>query len=244
MDVHTAHPDHRQHAPALVTFGDLPAGAAIRGLVAACDIALLVDRRGIIETVTLGTPDLAEHGARDWPGQHWADTVLPENRSKINDMLAGTGEPGRWRHVNHPSNGGDLPIRYLTIDTGDDGRILVVGRDLRAAAAQQQRLLRAQQAMERESLHLRQLEARYRLLFDSAQDAIIVIDATSRRMTDINPEARRLTGLVAGVGDGQSFTTLVTEADREAVSAQLGSAAAAAQPHPARITGHVTTCRP
>ena len=235
MDVRTANTDHRTAPWTPEAFGDLPANAAIRGLVAACDIALLVDAHGIVETVTLGTADLADHGVRDWPGRPWADTVQPENRVKIEALLAGEGDPARWRQVNHPSDSGDLPVRYLAIETGDHGRILAVGRDMRAAATQQQRLLRAQQAMERDSLHLRQLEARYRLLFDSAQDAIVVIDATSRRVTDINPAARRLTGLTSGTIDGEPFTALVAAADREAVSAKLGSIAAAAQTHPTRV---------
>ena len=236
MDVHNANTEHRSAPLAPEAFGALPAYAAVRGLVAACDIALLVNDRGIIETVTLGAADLADHGIDEWRGQRWADTVLPENRAKIDAMLAGDGDPSRWRQVNHPSANGDVPIRYLAIDTGDQGRILAVGRDMRAAAGQQQRLLRAQQAMERDSLQLRQLEARYRLLFDSAQDAIIVIDATSRRVTDINPAARRLSGIDNVAIDGEAFTTLVAAADREAVSAQLGSIAAAAQRHPARMT--------
>jgi transcriptional regulator PpsR len=236
MDVRTANAEHRSAPTAPDAFGHLPADAAIRGLVAACDIALLVDDRGIIENVTLGAPDLADHGVNDWPGQRWADTVLPENRAKIDAMLAGDGDKSRWRQVNHPSSSGDVPIRYLAIDTGEQGRILAVGRDMRAAAVQQQRLLRAQQAMERDSLQLRQLEARYRLLFDSAQDAIVVIDATSRRVTDINPAARRLSGLGTATIDGAAFTILVAPADRESVSALLGSIAAAAQSHPSRIT--------
>lgn len=236
MDVRTANAEHRSAQLAPEAFGALPADAAVRGLVAACDIALLVNDRGIIETVTLGAADLADHGVNEWAGQRWADTVLPENRGKIDAMLAGDGDPSRWRQVNHPSASGDVPIRYLAIDTGEQGRILAVGRDMRAAAVQQQRLLRAQQAMERDSLQLRQLEARYRLLFDSAQDAIIVIDATSRRVTDINPAARRLSGIGTAAIDGEAFTTLVAAADREAVSAQLGSIAAAAQNHPARMT--------
>ena len=236
MDVRTANADHRTAPPAPAAFDALPADAAIRGLVAACDIALLINDRGIIETVTLGAADLADHGVRDWLGRVWADTVQPENRTKIDAMLAGDGDQARWRQVNHQTAGGDLPIRYLAIPTGDQGRILAVGRDMRAAAVQQQRLLRAQQAMERDSLQLRQLEARYRLLFDSAQDAIIVIDATSRRITDINPAARRLSGIGAAGIDNEPFTTLVAPADREAVSAQLGSIAAAAQTHPSRVT--------
>ncbi|KAB7644849.1 transcriptional regulator PpsR [Polymorphobacter fuscus] len=238
MDVRTANADHRPLPKVQSSFGKLPADAAIRGMVAACDLALLIDSHGIVEDVTLGAPDLADHGVRDWLGRRWVDTVLPENRGKIDDLLAGKGDPGRWRQVNHPSPAGDLPMRYLAIPAGD-GRVLAVGRDMRAAAAQQQRLLKAQQAMERDSLQLRQLEARYRLLFDTTQDAIIVIDATSRRIADINPAARRLTGFGAVAIDGQPFTSLVDPGDREAISAQLGAIAAAEQRHPVRL--HLTS---
>ena len=234
MDVRTASADHRPLPRLPMAFSALPVDAAIRGMVAACDLALLIDGNGIIEDVALGVQDLADHGIEAWPGQHWIDTVQSESRTKIESMLAGTGEPGRWRQVNHASPRGDLPLRYLAIPAGN-GRILAVGRDMRSAAAQQQRLLRAQQAMERDSLCLRQLEARYRLLFDSTQDAIVVIDARSRRIADINPAARRLTGFGVHAIDGQAFTGLIAAEDREAVSAQLGAVAAAAQAHPSRI---------
>ena len=239
MDVRTTPSEHR---PALRTallpphgLGSLAADAAIRGLVAACDLALIVDRDGVIEDVTLGIADLSDHGVDDWQGQRWIDMVSTENRAKIDDMLTGTGDPARWRQVNHPSPLGELPVRYLVIPTGNDGRILAIGRDMRATAAQQQRLLRAQQAMERDSMRLRQLEARYRLLFDSAQDAIIVIDAVTRRITDINPAARRLTGFGMTPVDGQPFTTLIAAADADAATALLGGVAAAEQRHPARM---------
>lgn len=215
--------------------GTLAADAAIRGLVAACDLALIVDRNGVIETVTLGVADLSDHGVDDWQGQRLVDIVSVENRGKIDDMLIGTGDPGRWRQVNHASPLGEWPVRYLAIPTGDDGRILAIGRDMRATAAQQQRLLRAQQAMERDSMRLRQLEARYRLLFDSAQDAIIVVDAVTRRLTDINPAARRLTGFGSTPIESQPFTSLVAVADGDSVTALLGGVAAAEQRHPARV---------
>jgi transcriptional regulator PpsR len=239
MDAQTKAGEHRPALRAAASppggLGALAADAAIRGLVASCDLALIVDRNGVIETVTLGAADLSDHGVDDWQGQRLVDVVSVENRAKIDDMLTGTGDPARWRQVNHASPLGEWPVRYLAIPTGNDGRILAIGRDMRATAAQQQRLLRAQQAMERDSMRLRQLEARYRLLFDSAQDAIIVIDAVTRRLTDINPAARRLTGFGSTPIDNQQFTSLVAAADADSVTALLGSVAAAEQRHPARV---------
>ncbi len=185
--------------------------------------------------MAMGTGDLADQGIESWMDRPWRDTVQPENRIKIDEMLAGRGDPSRWRQVNHLAPAGDLPIRYLTLPTGDEGRLLVIGRDMRAAAALQQRLLRAQQAMERDSLRLRQLEARYRLLFDSAPEAIIVVDSSNRRITEANPAARRLAGLPAGGIDGQPFVTIIDAEDREAAVAALGAVAAAEQRQPAPI---------
>jgi len=79
------------------------------------------------------------------------------------------------------------------------------------------------------------LEARYRLLFDSAPEAIIVIDATTRRMIEANPAARRLAKLGVGPVDGEAFTGILFADDRDAAVAVLGAVAAAEQRHPGRV---------
>jgi PAS domain-containing protein len=129
---------------------------------------------------------------------------------------------------------GDLPIRYLALPADDEGRVIAIGRDMRAAAAVQQRLLRAQQAMERDSLRLRQLEARYRLLFDTALEPIIVIDSTHHRIVEANPAARRLAGGNAAL-EGRDFTALVHPEDRAACLTVLGAAMAADHATPATL---------
>ena len=49
--------------------------------------------------------------------------------------------------------------------------MVAVGRDLRAMAALQQRLIDAQQSMERDYSRLRHVETRYRLLFQVTSEA-------------------------------------------------------------------------
>ncbi|WP_439533287.1 transcriptional regulator PpsR [Polymorphobacter sp.] len=234
MDVRAHTQDPHSGLLPLSALGPLSVDAAVQALALASDVTLLIDSRGIVRDFALGNPDIADHGVQDWLGRAWTDTVLPENRVKINEMLEGQ-TPGRWRQVNHPSVSGDLPIRYLAVPAGDDGRLVVIGRDMRAAAALQQRLLRAQQAMERDSLRLRQLEARYRLLFEGTQEAVIIVDTLTRRITEANPAARKMAGLPLDTLEGQPFGALVMPEDRDAAIALLGAAAAAEQRQPTRL---------
>jgi transcriptional regulator PpsR len=214
--------------------GGLAPDAAARALAAACDVALVIDADGVIRDVALGSDDLADQGIDGWVGRAWSDTVHAENSPKIRDLLSGSSEPGRWRQVNHKAPMGDLPIRYLALPADQEGRVIAIGRDMRAAAAVQQRLLRAQQAMERDSLRLRQLEARYRLLFDTAFEPIIVIDATRHRTVEANPAARRLAQLPNGF-EGNDFLSLVHPDDRAVCLTILGAAVAADHATPATI---------
>jgi transcriptional regulator PpsR len=234
MDARTAPGDERHIAPPAGALAALSAVAASRALVASCDIAMVVDRQGVVRDIAVGAEDLVGLQIDSWLNRPWAETVVPENRAKIAEMLAGGTGLGRWRQVNHAAAGTDLPVRYFAIADGTDGDLVVVGRDLRAAAMMQQRLLRAQQSMERDSLRLRQIEARYRLLFDSAPEAIIVVDASTRQMTEANPAARRLAGLGNSVG-GEPFAMIVHAGDRDDVIAFLGAVAAAEQRQPMRV---------
>jgi transcriptional regulator PpsR len=185
-----AHGEDRTTDARVSVLGGLSSATATRALAASSDLALIIDSAGVIRDVVIGNAELADCGIEFWVNRKWADTVQPENRIKIDELLAGAGDPARWRQVNHSTENGDLPMRYLAVRTGEDGGVVAIGRDMRAAAVFQQRLLRAQQSMERDSLRLRQLEARYRLLFDTAIEAIVVVDATTRRIIEANPRAR------------------------------------------------------
>jgi transcriptional regulator PpsR len=72
------------------------------------------------------------------------------------------------------------------------GQFLALGRDLRAFSALQQRLIDAQQSLERDYWRMRHLEARYRLLFQSANEAVLMIDAVTHKVLEANPAAALL----------------------------------------------------
>ena len=85
-------------------------------------------------------------------------------------------------------------VRFVALDAGRDGNVIAIGRDERATAALQQRLMEAQQTLERDYSKLREAEGRYRLLFRLSGEAVLVIDAQARRIVEANPAAERLLG--------------------------------------------------
>ncbi len=176
---------------------DIDAESAARLLTAAADIALVVDNKGVIRDVALGSEDLLRDGCANWIGQRWIDTVADDSRNKIEELLrdASTTTTQPWRQVNHPvSRGGEVPIRYSAVQLTQGGKVVAIGRDLRALAAMQQRLVETQQTMEREYARLRHAETRYRLLFQISSEAVLIVDAASNRIVESNPAASKLLG--------------------------------------------------
>lgn len=244
---------NKQIAPARTTAfsrsGTLPAtlDAATAGalLAAMGDVALILSGDGRILDVAVSNGDLAHHGLDAWVGERFAETVTVESRDKVAEMLAaaaGGDAPGRWRQVNHPLAGGDVPIRYLVMGLGHDRRI-AIGRDMRSAAQMQQRLIQAQQSLERDYIRLRQAETRYRLLFEMASEPVLIVDAGTRRIREANPAAHRLIGAVEGALVGEPVHILVDPAARDDLMAHLGAVEAADDVAPATVTlagGHGT----
>ena len=206
----------------------LAGAAVVTALVAASDLLLNIDGNGIIRGVVLGNHDLSGLAIETWVGRAWHDTVNPGDADKLAALATGTEEPGRWRQVTHSIPGGDLPMRYRAVRVDDKGGLLAVGRDMRALMLVQQRALRAQQASESDALRLYAAEARNRLLFDSATDPILLVDALTLVITDANPAAATLAGADRAPLNGRALTALVTPDDRD-VALNLLHAIAAAQ---------------
>jgi transcriptional regulator PpsR len=192
------------------------------------DMAFVLDAAGVVLDVAISEASLATLGFADAIGKPWIDTVSGDSRGKITEMLADAarGAPGRWRQINHPTASGDIPMRYLTVALGE-GRAIAIGRDMRDTAVLQQRLLQAQQSLERDYLRLRQAEARYRLLFDMATEPVLIVDAATRRIREANPAAHRLLAAKPGTLTDQPVSGIVDADHREAFVAHLGAAEAA-----------------
>jgi transcriptional regulator PpsR len=158
----------------------------------ASDIALLVDQDGMVVDVSVRKNELASMDCQNWIGLPWLNTVSTESVPKVKDMLSQQADAPdlRWRHINHPSGKGeDVPIQYVALAFPTEGQTLLLGRDLGAIAVLQRRLVETQQSMERDYLRLRHIEARYRILFDTSSDPVMVVDAVSQKVTEANVAA-------------------------------------------------------
>ncbi len=195
--------------------GTIDAEAAASLIAAAADIALILDSSGTIRDVSIAdqslVEDLAAHA--NWLGKSWVSTVTEDSRAKVEHLLADAAsrQAPRWRHVNHHSVGGaDIPVLYAAVRAGQPGRIVAFGRDLRAVSSLQRRLIDAQQSMERDYVRIRHVETRYRLLFQMASDAVLIVDDVARKVLDSNPTARRLFADAAEPGKSWPLANVFT----------------------------------
>lgn len=189
-------------------YATLSAKSAASLLAVSGDLTILVSPSGVIVDVSAGSGDLTLEAARDWIGQEWIDTATSETRAKVQTLMREVVTKGvsKRRQVNHATpNGADLPIAYTAIRFGTDGSFVAVGRDMRHLSSLQQRLVEAQQAMERDYWRLRHVETRYRLLFQLASDGILVIDAATMKVLDANSAAGQVFGDVSDRLIGRTF---------------------------------------
>jgi transcriptional regulator PpsR len=162
----------------------------------AADVALIVEN-GIIKDVALGRASLVDEGYGEiWPGMAWVDTVTIESRPKIEDLLNQTPDRPAWRQVNHASKSAmDIPIKYAAIKIDDGARFIVIGRDESGMAVLQQRLVDAHQDLERDYARMRRAEGRYRLLFDSSSEAIMIVNSSNGLIEQTNAAGERIAGI-------------------------------------------------
>lgn len=165
--------------------------------VAQPDITLHLDMEGTIQHVShsAAIPDSDVENLR---GQVWSETVGDVGGEKIKHMLDDARDRGvsAFRQLNqHFPSGLKLPIEYTTVRLGEGQGLVAIGRNLQAVAELQSRLVAAQQAMERDYWKLREVETRYRLLFDSSNEAVLLVRASNLHIVEANPAAIRALGI-------------------------------------------------
>lgn len=194
------------------------------------DVTLFLDHEGVICQATL-SHEFPDEGVAGWIGRAWADTVEPPSSERLRRMVedARHGGVSAFRQITQrfPS-GRVLPIEYTTVRLGDRTGLLAVGRSLQIVTELQSRLVEAQQAIERDYWKLREIETRYRLLFKSSTDALLLLRADTLNVVELNPAAasaldlspQRPNSLV-----GREFLPILLPAERESFQSMLSRVA-------------------
>ncbi|MDJ0877933.1 MAG: transcriptional regulator PpsR [Halieaceae bacterium] len=160
------------------------------------DFTMLLDPSGRILELSVNSEDLAGAVDDSWIGRDLRDLATSESRARLDELLARvTSEPGRVSSCDASHDvvdDSELLVRYRAVARGAGGEILLLGQDMRPEANLRQQLMNAQQALEQDYWRLRQIETRYRRLFDMVSDAIIVVDGDSHRVIESNPRAATL----------------------------------------------------
>lgn len=164
---------------------------------AASDVTLFINSDGIIHKAFSHQPELSRQ-CKKWVGKSWEQTVTSESVPKITELLNFSSllEPRqRWRHINHVGqNGSFIPMLFSTVKVQNSENIVAMGRDLSGMAKIQQNLVDAQQSLEREYIRLRQLETRYRTLFEMTSSPVFVVNAEDLKIAEANTSAVKLPG--------------------------------------------------
>jgi transcriptional regulator PpsR len=205
-----------------LTFPDPAQLASI--LAAAADVTLLLTPEGVICGNVIAGPQIAANLVESWPGKALSETVTVESRVKVAQLIedASNGLPPSWRQVNHPvRNGQDVPISYSALRAGPHGHIIALGRDMSSFSALQRRLLAAEQAVEQEYQRLRNSETRFRVLLQSATDAIMIADSRTGRLTESNPAAANLLDKPLRRLQGAALEDIFAQSDWGAVKSAL-----------------------
>ncbi len=212
--------------PSDASFAGVDASVAAELLTVGGDFALTLDARGSIVDVRMNAADGEGLDTSNWIGRSLSQIVTSETRGKAEALVAEGSMRGiaRRRQVNHPQRGApDFPVQYSAIKVRDQ-RLVVIGRDLRSQSALQQRLVAAQETMERDYWRLRHAETRYRHIFQMANEAILVLDADSYRILDANRAALALFALESDALVGQAFPVAVRDEDVDTMRAMLAQA--------------------
>jgi transcriptional regulator PpsR len=187
------------------------------------DVTLLLDMDGVIREANFSS-SIPEAGAA-WLGRPWVDTVVGGDkvRRMIDDAVKSGVSAFRQITQRFPS-GLELPMEYTTLLLGGRAGLMAIGKNLQAVAELQSRLIDAQQTMERDYWKLREVETRYRLLFETSNEAVVLVRESNLRIIEANPAALEALGLDRGsAGDvaGREIRSELPPAEREPFHAML-----------------------
>ena len=218
----------------------LPANLVENLLKTLSDVIFVVNPQGVIEEINVSGKELQKLPLKDLQGQTLASLAALDSQDKVRQLLTppAADAVSAWRHVNLVAPGDvDLPLQMICLPQPDSDLSWVFGRDLSGVSQMQRRLVDAHQSMERDYLRLRHMEARYRLLFESVADPMLVVDVAQRRIMEANHAAQLVfkdsVKRLAGTDIAQCFEAV----SRENLEALLRAAQASGRMVNARVRG-------
>jgi transcriptional regulator PpsR len=188
------------------------------------DVTLLLDMDGVIRDANFSS-SIPGEGSTAWLGRPWVDTVVGGDkvRRMIDDAVKSGVSAFRQITQRFPS-GLELPMEYTTMLLGGRAGLMAIGKNLQAVAELQSRLIEAQQTMEHDYWKLREVETRYRLLFETSNEAVVLVRESNLRIVEANPAALEALGFEPGsTGDvaGREILSELPPAEREPFHAML-----------------------
>ncbi len=167
------------------------------GKVTQPDVTLLLDMDGVIREVSLAE-SLAREDAQALVGRPWDETIADSGGEKVRRLVddARGSRVSVFRQVTQRFPSGlEVLMEYMTVRLGGKSGLLAIGRNLQTVAELQSRLIAAQHEIERDYWKLRDVETRYRLLFNASNEAVFLLKAADLRVIEANPAAIRALGL-------------------------------------------------
>jgi transcriptional regulator PpsR len=200
--------------------------AADQSIISEPDITLVLDENGVIEKATL-SQSIADEKIESWVGRSWSDIVGGAGGEKVKRIIEDACRTGvsAFRQITQPFPSGlELPFEYTAVRLENKRSLVAIGKNLKAVAELQTRLIAAQQLMERDYWRLREVEGRYRLLFDASTEPVVLVSADTVQIVEANPAAVRVLDLPTarrGRVVEMDFLALVPARERPALSAML-----------------------
>jgi transcriptional regulator PpsR len=188
--------------------------------VAQPDVTLVLDNDGVIHDASLAN-SISDEGVAGWIGRPWFETVGEVGSDRVRRMIEdarATGISAFGQVTQRFPSGRELPIEYTTARVAGRSGLVAIGKNLQAVAELQSQLMASQQAREQEYWKLREVETRYRLLFDASNEAVVIVRADTLRIAELNMAAIRALGLAQG---GEILSDVAPD-DQDKLRAMLG----------------------
>ncbi|AZG78311.1 transcriptional regulator PpsR [Methylocystis rosea] len=183
------------------------------------ELTLTLDKDGVIQNV-VRAKSLAKEPLEQWLGRRWGEMMEPAiddgALQKIEDVRL-HGDSSCFQVRQRFPSGRELAMEYTTFSLGKKAGFVAIGRSLEAISELQSRLQLAQEARERDYWKMREIETRYRMLFDATSEAVALVSVSDLRVVEANLCATKNLDLAPGA----PFLARLDDRDRRVLDEML-----------------------